>query len=151
MADDTTTTVDEDAETATDEQRTGEVPAEVKRALNKANREAEKLRLRLKEFEDRDKTEQQKLAESHAAAEKRAVDAEMGLARYRVAVAKQLPAELVDRLRGSTEEELAADADHLLELVGAAPRGTDFDGGARTTAGKPADMNSLIRRQAGLG
>jgi hypothetical protein len=28
---------------------------------------------------------------------------------------------------------------------------TDFDGGARTPAGKPADMNSLIRRQAGLG
>jgi hypothetical protein len=27
----------------------------------------------------------------------------------------------------------------------------DFDGGARTTAAKPADMNSLIRHAAGLG
>ncbi len=32
-----------------------------------------------------------------------------------------------------------------------APVRADFDGGARTPAGKPADMNALIRRQAGLG
>jgi hypothetical protein len=28
---------------------------------------------------------------------------------------------------------------------------TDFDGGARTSAAKPTDMNSLIRRQVGMG
>lgn len=34
--------------------------------------------------------------------------------------------------------------------LGGAGRGTDFDGGARTTGGKPTDMNSLIRRAAGV-
>lgn len=116
-----------------------------------AARERDALAARLKEFEDRDKTEVQKLSESYTAAEKRAADAETALARYRVAVAKKLPAELVDRLRGSTEEELAADADSLLQLVGATASRTDFDGGARTPAGQPTDMSAVIRRAAGLG
>lgn len=34
--------------------------------------------------------------------------------------------------------------------LGGGQKRTDFDGGARTTTGKPADMNSLIRRQAGM-
>lgn len=34
--------------------------------------------------------------------------------------------------------------------LGGGQRRTDFDGGARTTAAKPADMNSLIRRAAGV-
>src|SRR5690349_21508203 len=38
----------------------------------------------------------------------------------------------------------------IARLGGSAKR-TDFDGGARTPAGKPADMNSLIRRAAGRG
>jgi hypothetical protein len=155
MPDDNTTDAAErvaDDITSTDQQ-TGkpDVPPEVKRALNKANKEAESLRLQLKQYEDRDKTELQKLSESATAAERRAADAELGLARYRVAVAKKLPAELVDRLRGTTEEELAADADSLLQLVGTTATRTDFDGGARTPAGKPADMNSLIRHAAGMG
>lgn len=33
----------------------------------------------------------------------------------------------------------------------AGTRATDFDGGARTTSARPADMNTLIRRQAGVG
>lgn len=37
--------------------------------------------------------------------------------RQRVALAKGLPADLVDRLRGETEAEVAADADALLALV----------------------------------
>jgi len=43
-----------------------EIPAEVKAALRKANKEAETLRLKLKEREDADKTELQKLQESVA-------------------------------------------------------------------------------------
>lgn len=38
-----------------------------------------------------------------------------------------------------------------IERLGGGRRRTDLDGGARTTAGKPADMNALIRRSAGLG
>src|SRR5690554_115189 len=37
--------------------------------------------------------------------------------RLQVALAKGLPAELAERLRGSTEEELSADADQLLALI----------------------------------
>lgn len=157
MADDESTTADVAervaADTTTTEQQTGkpDVPPEVKRALSKANKEAETLRLQLKQYEDRDKTELQKLSESHAAAEQRASTAEFELMKHRVAAAKKLPAELVDRLRGTTEEELTSDADSLLKLVGSATSATSFDGGARTTADRPADMNSLIRRQAGLG
>lgn len=80
---------------------------------------------RLKEFEDRDKTEQEKAAE-HAAQLAADLDAktaslaalELNLARVEVAHAKGVPAELVPRLRGETREELEADADALLEIVG---------------------------------
>jgi hypothetical protein len=112
----------------------------------KANADAAK---RLTALEESQKTEAQKLAEARDAAEKRATDAERANLRYRVAVQKQLPPELVDRLRGETEEEMAADADALLTLV--KPAAPSYDGGARTTAGAPADMNALIRRHAGRG
>lgn len=37
-----------------------------------------------------------------------------------------------------------------VKKLGGEPAVTNFDGGARTSAGKPADMNSLIRKSAGL-
>jgi hypothetical protein len=132
---------------------TGEskIPPEVERALRKANKEAETLRLKLKEYEDRDKTEAQKLAEARTAAEQRAAAAEQQLLRFKIAAEKKLPANLAGRLQGSTEEEMAADADSLLELLAAQrPSTPSFDGGVRQTA-RPTDMNSLIRQQAGLG
>lgn len=65
--------------------------------------------------------------------------------RFRVALEKKLPPELIDRLQGATKEEMAADADKLLELVSPTPR---LDGGARTPA--PAgDFDAQIRRAAG--
>jgi hypothetical protein len=35
--------------------------------------------------------------------------------------------------------------------LGGGGKGTNFDGGARSSSDKPTDMNALIRRQAGLG
>jgi hypothetical protein len=59
-------------------------------------------------------------------------------ARLKVALEKKLPADLIDRLRGNTVEELSADADKLLELVKpAVPPVPGFDGGARTPAPTP--------------
>lgn len=154
MADDTSTeTTDESATDSTGTEPAAitatvqktDAPPEMKRALNKANKEAETLRLKLKEYEDRDKTDQQKLEERATAAERAAVDAASQLARYQVAVEKGLPAELAARLQGSTPEELAKDADNLLSIFGSAGAAS-FDGGARTPAGKPQDMNDLIRR-----
>ncbi|PAX92985.1 hypothetical protein CLM82_00015, partial [Streptomyces albidoflavus] len=63
------------------------VPPAVERALRKANEEAKTLRLKLKEFEDRDKTEAERLAERASEAEKRASTAEQGLLRWKVAAA----------------------------------------------------------------
>src|SRR5687768_9017294 len=105
MAEETTT---EATETAADDTTTTEpqppksdVPPEVARALKKANNEAEKLRLKLKEYEDRDKTEQQRLAEALQAAEKRAQDAEMRVTRLEVASEKGLTAAQAKRLVGA--------------------------------------------------
>lgn len=163
MADDTGTDSTTDGTTdepGTDSTSTGtdaqkqDAPPEMKRALSKANKEAETLRLKLKEYEDRDKTNEQKLEERATAAEERATAAERAaadvttqLARYQVAVDKGLPAELAARLQGSTPEELAADADNLLAIFGSATSATSFDGGARTPAGTGQSMNDLIRRQ----
>lgn len=73
--------------------------------------------------------------------------------RLRVAIDKKLPAELVDRLRGSTKEEIEADADELMKLVEPAngtARPGGHDGGPRgQSAGTPQDMDSMIRRAAG--
>lgn len=123
-----------------------DLPPEVKRALTKANKEAETLRLQLKAFEDRDKTELQKAIERAEAAEKLANGNTLELARLRVAAATGLPPELAGRLQGKDEAELTADAEGLKKLLGVSPTATSFDGGARTTADRPQDMNDLIRR-----
>lgn len=94
-----------------------EIPKEVSDALKKANKEAETLRKQLKEYEDRDKSDAEKLADRATAAEQRAAAAEARILRQQVALSKALPAELVDRLRGDTQEELEADADALLGLL----------------------------------
>lgn len=129
------------------------VPPEVERALRKANKEAETLRLKLKEFEDRDKTEAQKLTERATDAETKAAQATARLLRYEVASDKKLPAGWAQRLQGSTKEELEADADKLLADLGAQQqRNTpSYDGGVRKPAAAPTDMNALIRKMAGLG
>lgn len=77
-------------------------------------REAREATARAKEFEDRDKTEAQKLEERATGAEQRAKAAELDLARTRVALRKGLTEQQAKRLIGETEEQLEADADDLL-------------------------------------
>lgn len=104
---------------------------------------------RLAEIEETQKTAEQKAEERTKVAESNAASAAAEAARLRVALEKGLPADLVNRLVGSTPEELAEDADRLLALI--KPSTPSFDAGARTTAAAPADMNALIRQKAGLG
>lgn len=92
--------------------------AQIRAALKKANKEAETSRLRLKEFEDRDLSELQKAQRDAADAKERLAQFEQTTLRQRVALEKGLPASLVGRLQGSTEEEMAADADTLMALLG---------------------------------
>ncbi|MEU0670355.1 hypothetical protein ABZ508_33370 [Streptomyces lavendulocolor] len=126
---------------------------EERRKARAAEKQLGELQKRLQEFEDRDKTEAQKLAEAKAAAEREAADAKQELLRYRVARDKKLPGWAVDRLRGSTEEEMAADADKLLADIGAQQQANapSYDGGVRKAAPALTDMNALIRQKAGLG
>lgn len=117
-------------------------------ALKRANKEAETNRLKLKEFEDRDKTELEKATERVAAAERRANEVETTLVRHRVAARKGLPAELAERLRGDTEAEMETDADTLVGLLKTSTTKPPpaVPTGARTNGGGP-DMNQLIRER----
>lgn len=104
---------------------------------------------RLKEFEDKDKTELQRLEERAAAAEKAAAERESALLRYRVGAAKGLPADLVERLRGDTEEELLADADALLALIPARGARGAVDQGARDDQSSGGvSFNDVLRAAA---
>ena len=92
-----------------------DIPAEVKKALQKANKEAETLRLRLKEFEDRDKSTEQKLQEERDALKAERDALYLDNLRREVADEKGLTPAQARRLVGSTRDELEADADDVLE------------------------------------
>lgn len=127
-----------------------EVPPEVAAALKKANKEAETLRLKLKDIEDRDKSETQRATEEATTAKADAAQARTDYLRLKVGMAKGLPASLAERLKGDNEEEMAADADALLaELKPKATGAGSFDAGVRQTAPAAPDMNTLLRRTAG--
>lgn len=124
-------------------------------AERKARRDAEKaakeLQAKLKEFEDRDKSDSEKTAEALAAAEKRAADAEAKALRLEVAASKELTPAQAKRLVGTTQEELEADADEILEAFpakGATPPPSnkpkpDIRGGGDPT-GEPTDVKALV-------
>jgi hypothetical protein len=84
----------------------------------KANAEAAQ---KLQTFEDRDKTEAQKLTERAEAAEKRAAQIEGRAMRLEVAAEKGLTPAQAQRLVGETREQLEADAEALLEMFKPAP------------------------------
>lgn len=127
------------------------IPPEVEKALRKANKEAETLRLKLKAFEDRDKSEAERLAERAETAEKRAAEVELRALRNEVAISKGLTASQAKRLIGSTEDELLADADQLLADMKSGRSVPDVDQGVRgeTPAKAKPDMNHLIRVASG--
>lgn len=109
------------------------IPPEVKAALRKANKEAETLRLKLKDLEDRDKSETQRLTDRVEAAEKAASAHEATALRLSVASEKGLTAAQAKRLVGATRDELETDADDLRRdfpaasgsrLAGSADQGT---------------------------
>lgn len=113
-------------------------------AAKEARRQADALAAKVKAFEDRDKTEQEKLEERAQTAERKAADLERSMLRLRVASAKKLPGELADRLQGSTQEELEADADRLLELVKPSSPGDVDAGKGEVSTG--LTFNELLRQ-----
>lgn len=113
------------------------VPPEIRAALKKANKEAETLRLKLQQFEDAQKSEAQKLAERAEIAERERDALRVESLRARVAIAKGLPADLMEFLTASDEDDLNAQADRLMARLSssepARPR-ADIDQGARPGA-----------------
>lgn len=117
---------------ATDQAATADLGDAGKKALDAERREkraAEKraadLEARLKEFEDRDKTESTRAIERAEAAEKAAAAAEARALRLEVASEKGLTPAQAKRLVGETREELEADASELLETF--KPAASDDD------------------------
>lgn len=137
---------DDDSQSATDDQNTDPEPdpkprsdddvEKLKAALKKANKEAEQFRLKLKEFEDRDKSDAERLSETNKSLEERARKAEIDLCRYRVAMRKGLTETQARRLVGESEEDLEADADDLLEAFGP---GGDKDKKPDQPSGRPKE------------
>lgn len=109
------------------------VPDEVKKALKKANKEAETLRLKLKEYEDRDKTDLQKLQEERDALRAERDSLTLEQLRREVAEEKGLTIAQARRLVGTTREELEADADEVIATfpIKSAPKFGDVGQGQR--------------------
>jgi hypothetical protein len=132
-----------DPETPTTEPAKPDVPPEIKRALAKANKEAETLRLRLKEFEDRDKSEAEKAAERATTAEKAAQDASGELLRLKTAIAKEVPAHLLEFVQGGDEAAIEASIEKVLAAFAASkPTGPRPDT-SQGQQGAPTDPNVL--------
>lgn len=79
-------------------------------ALAKANKEAEKNRLRLKEVDDAKLSEIEKAQRDAKEAAQELANLRRDSLRQKVALESGLPAKWVGRLQGDSEEELAADA-----------------------------------------
>ena len=98
------------------------------------------------------KSDQQRLEERVTAAEEQVGPLQAENLRLKVAIAKGLPANLIGRLQGSTQEELEKDADTLLSLV--KPTQTPdlrAAAGQRPVAGAPSDADTWLRQMAGRG
>ena len=84
--------------------------------------------------------------------EQEKTEKEKELLRLRVASRKGLPADLVDRLRGETEQELEADAEKLLEFI-KEPQGPGVPPKRPGGAPKVLDLSSMtpedVRKNAG--
>jgi len=144
MSEDTTTT-DADATADADVQDTPDLGDAGQKAI-KAEREARKIAERtaadavakLKSFEDANlsELERTKKAADEAASELAALRIEN--VRNRVALAKGVPADLIEFLTGSTEDEVTAKADVLMSRLGSSgtPKPDPSQGAKGTTQKK---------------
>ena len=118
------------------------------KALSKANAEARDLRLKLKEFEDRDKSDLQKITDERDEERTRAARAEAEVAKLKAAIEHGLTRDDLD-LRGAGDPEQITDrAKRLAErLKATAPSETDQprpDPTQGVPAGDPASLDAQI-------
>ncbi len=146
----TTTT---EAEGAKPEEPLGEAGLAALKSEREARKAAEKATAdalaRVKEFEDREKTEAQKQQEALESAQRQLAELTVAKTRAEVSAAKGVPANL---LAGSTQEELEASADALIQFKGDAGNRlvVKKEGATTSAAGKPADeFASFLKTQLG--
>lgn len=151
---DTSATEEEITET-TEEQPEGseELGDKGKKALAAERRRAtlaekalKDAQAKLKDIEDADKSETDKLREETATAKRDLEEANRKVLRAEVGAAKELPRDLWNRLQGETQEDMETDADRLLAIIKPGKPSGDAGGGSR---GKPPstekDMNEVLR------
>ena len=104
-----------------DGDRLGEPGLRALRAEREANKAAKakiaEYESRIKEFEDRDKTEAEKTAERTRELERSSAANARKALQYEVAAEKGIPLSLATRLRGDDKDALLKDADDLLPLL----------------------------------
>lgn len=116
---------------------------EARKAAEKAQKD---LAAKLKEYEDRDKSETQRLADELAALKAEHAKSAREALVARVAMTHKLDADDLDLLHGETEDELVARAKRIQSLKSAATAGTgagSADQGARPPAKN--DLPSQIK------
>lgn len=95
---------------------------------------AKALEAKVQEFEDRDKSETERLNERLKGAETRADTAEARVLRYEIAADRGLDLKAADFLSGSSREDIETKADELSQMLADRNKKTPgFDAGARTT------------------
>lgn len=124
-------------------------------------KELEPFEKAIKDAEEANKSELQKINEALSGEREARTKAEAQLLRYSVGVAKSVPSTLIGHLTGSTKEEVEASADALLAALGEARpqipgRPTERMPNARSADGKPVrstlddeDPMALIRMGRG--
>lgn len=96
-----------------DAEYVGKLRSEAAKYRTQAKDLAEKAKA-YDEYVESQKSEQEKIADELQRAQTEKAQAQQELLRMKVAASKNLPASLVERLRGDTVEELEQDADSLL-------------------------------------
>lgn len=145
MADETTTeAVTEETEPVTEATEATTEPEsapdkaeleQLRAALARANKDAEKHRLRLKEVDDAKLSEIEKAQRDAAEAAQELATLRRDTLRQKVALDAGLPAKWVGRLQGDSEEDLAADAASILaDLNKPRTPAPDASQGPRTNA-----------------
>lgn len=112
----------------------------------KGRADAEKA-ARLDALEESQKTELQRLTEDRDAHKRRGDEFELALARYEVALEKGLSRTQAKRLVGSSRDELAADADELLEDLAAAKQKQPKPNPAQGAGEAPTGSGDWLRDQ----
>lgn len=149
---DTSTEVDAEETKVTPEDDWKAKARKHEKASKQTRQELEAAQAKIKEYEDRDKTEAEKAEEARKALEVRAANAESALLRSKVGAKHNLPPEVADLLKGDTEEEVEAHAESLAALVKSPVTPTvDTDAGKGSSSSGEPSFNDIIRGASARG